>query len=759
MPRNNRAAVESDPLKEVDIAFFFCPYTGHPPPHRFDINHGPAYIAAFLKQHGFNSSFYYGRYDNDPSFTRILAYIERVTPRSIGFTVYGSNLPETTCLCSAIKEKYPDLPIIWGGPQIRFNPKSILETHKGLVDICVSGEGEMPLKQILEIPSPWKAHHLEKIPGLSCFNDGDNDIISNDIGQTLVSDAGSLLDKKKALDIYCSPFLDGIIPDEYFYDKSVFSIFTSRGCPYQCIYCQFSSLTDHKVLFHSVERVMAEIKWIHAKVKKYHPHKKEIMIMIFDEALTLSRKRIEILCNELVSNVFNPPLKLWVETRADHVDESLLAILKKAGVKKINFGLESAVPKVLKKICKVTNNTRRPADDVEAEKRFLKKIKKAVETSKSLGLFTSVSTIVGLPGETLTDAKTTLEFVKSLDVDMYYHNFLNVLDGTQLVKEAKELGYDWQSRPAGYMGKYGHRFTKAAVNTRSLMPLPNARIFIRDKARFKFLLRGYTKQDMGLKFKTPGSDSNSYAPFVLDLTECHMESSFIRDLFTKISGLSTTVFCRDDFLSGLPDFLELFHTLALKNGRLYLLPDERSTKNRIQSLEEADQSTPYYLPFKMGQDHKAGENGRSLFLTIDDKDDFEAFTKVCEPYFNIIETGRGKPGSDPLPFELFESCRWVCDNHDGCPAASLTHLYVDGQNAIKPCRHFPSMTESLQSGGIAPLDHIRKKTRVHIDNTLNKRGCRHCEIESVCPRCVAPFLLSEDAYCRFQKKRLAQTKK
>ncbi len=42
------------------ILFLFCPYAGHSGPHRFDINHGSAYLAAYLEQQGLLTKIFYG---------------------------------------------------------------------------------------------------------------------------------------------------------------------------------------------------------------------------------------------------------------------------------------------------------------------------------------------------------------------------------------------------------------------------------------------------------------------------------------------------------------------------------------------------------------------------------------------------------------------------------------------------------------------------------------------------------------------------
>ena len=170
--------------------------------------------------------------------------------------------------------------------------------------------------------------------------------------------------------------------------------------------------------------------------------------------------------------------------------------------------------------------------------------------------------------------------------------------------------------------------------------------------------------------------------------------------------------------------------------------------SRIYGLEEADQSTPYLFPFKLWHGIQAEKNGRSVFLQIDDKADFDAFVRISKSYLEAIEAGREKPGPDALPFELFESCRFVCDTMGGCPAATLTHLYVDEEDGLRPCRYFPAVTDP---GEIVSLEVIRERTRKHMEEVLEKRGCMGCRVRRFCPRCTVPFPLSEEEYCRFQK--------
>lgn len=746
MPTSNDAKGRDIQPDRPDILFFFCPYMGHPPPHRFDITLGAGYLAAYLKKKGLKAGFYYGWYDNDPDFGQIRAHIEGCRPRCVGFTVYGSNLPETVALSRVIKKAYPHIPILWGGPDVRFNPQRLVEKYPDGVDVCISGEGEKPLATLLSTNTPFSDDTLAAIPGTCFLNRDTGKIIYRQPGRTLLEDHRDELEKLQALDIYPSPYLEGVIPADYYSDKTVSGIFTSRGCPFKCIYCQFSSLTHHQVLFHSVERVLAEIEWIHARVRARHPDKDAIMIMIYDEALTLSRKRIETLCHRLIEADFNPPLKLWIDTRADHVDEALLALLRRAGAKKINFGLESAVPRVLKIIGKVAPHKQREPDNVDAESRFLDSVQKAVMWSKAQGLFTSVSIIVGLPGETLADAEQTLGFVKKLDADHYSHNFLNVLEGTELAQQAGRWGYEWQDFPRGYMGKYGHRYTKAPIATRSLQPLGNAMEFQRDRNRFGFLLRGWY---YGLKCAHLADRSTPFKPFVLGIDTHPQNSPFSKKFLSTYLGFSVTLFCPQALYSGDDDFLRLFADFPLGNGRLYLLPQAGEAPARIRGIEEADHSTPYYLAFKTLDRTPIPDDGRRVFVTVEDGDDVECLSHVMDSLSTDGNITLSHDRYEALPFDLFESCRWFRWFDMACPARWLTHLYADARHNLRPCVHFPAVGRVQEH---LPLVAFRQRIAEQIQSKLRTRGCLQCRIKDNCPQCIAPFPLTDSEYCRFQKR-------
>lgn len=147
------------------------------------------------------------------------------------------------------------------------------------------------------------------------------------------------------------------------------------------------------VRLHSIERVLAELEYIAAHQKRTGEH---YPVAIQDDAFTLLPPRAKALCQAIADRKLN--LVFSCSTRADTVDEELIVLMREAGFSKIAFGLESAVPSVLRAIGKV-----RPPDwldlDLAPERQFLDRLRSSVLLAKRCGFKVGVSIILGLPTE------------------------------------------------------------------------------------------------------------------------------------------------------------------------------------------------------------------------------------------------------------------------------------------------------------------------------------------------------------------------
>jgi len=114
--------------------------------------------------------------------------------------------------------------------------------------------------------------------------------------------------------------------------------------------------------------------------------------------------------------------EVTTEANPDNVDFDYLSALKAGGFNRVSFGMQSAVPSVLKTLERTHNPENLPI---------------VIDAAKRAGLATSVDLIYGAPGETLDEWRTSLEAAISLDPDHISAYSLIVEDGTKLARQIR----------------------------------------------------------------------------------------------------------------------------------------------------------------------------------------------------------------------------------------------------------------------------------------------------------------------------------
>ena len=114
--------------------------------------------------------------------------------------------------------------------------------------------------------------------------------------------------------------------------------------------------------------------------------------------------------------------EVTTEANPDNVDFEYLSALKAGGFNRVSFGMQSAVPSVLKTLERTHNPENLPI---------------VIGAAKRAGLATSVDLIYGAPGETLDEWRTSLEAAISLDPDHISAYSLIVEDGTKLARQIR----------------------------------------------------------------------------------------------------------------------------------------------------------------------------------------------------------------------------------------------------------------------------------------------------------------------------------
>lgn len=165
----------------------------------------------------------------------------------IAFSTYVWNHRYNYALARRIKEINSDCVIVFGGPEPAIQDPDLF-AKEPFMDAVVRSEGELTFVRLLAEPM----EHWSRIPGL------------------LLNQQGHVLDTGPAerindLDDLPSPYLTGLFDDLVRNNPDVTwnaTLETNRGCPYQCTFCDWGSLTYNKVKRFDLKRVFAELDWI-----------------------------------------------------------------------------------------------------------------------------------------------------------------------------------------------------------------------------------------------------------------------------------------------------------------------------------------------------------------------------------------------------------------------------------------------------------------------------------------------------------------
>jgi radical SAM superfamily enzyme YgiQ (UPF0313 family) len=198
---------------------------------------------------------------------------------------------------------------------------------------------------------------------------------------------------------------------------------TSRGCPYNCVFCSVHVVMGRKWRGRSPENVVDEIEQV---VHTYHVKQ----IDFLDDNMTLNKKRMENICDLIVKRGLDIEWYTPNGIRADGLDENLLTKMKASGCKKIRIAPESGVQRVVDQIIK---------KDLD-----LKKVENAVILSKKVGIKVGCFFIIGLIGETKEDIEATIKYaykLRRLGADSFYFSYATPLYGTELYEQAKRGGF------------------------------------------------------------------------------------------------------------------------------------------------------------------------------------------------------------------------------------------------------------------------------------------------------------------------------
>lgn len=312
-------------------------------------------------------------------------------PDLVGLQAMTFTLRDAYLVARNIKQLSPETAVIFGGPHPTIYPRETAALD--VVDFAFSGEGETGFLSFLDIFS--EPGLIEKMPGIASKTKGKVTYIPHSF----------YLDR---LDSIHYPARNSCHYKGYHSVLSKFNpltvMITSRGCPFQCIFCNRMGRTYR---YHSSDYVLREIgEIVKLGIKG---------IFIHDDTFTLERKRVEEICCGVIERGYD--ISWEARTRVDLVDETLLALMHKAGCHRLSFGIESGSSKVLKSM-------RKNIDIERAEEVF--------RWCREVGIVTLADIMFGNIDEEADDIKKTFALIRHLNPDYVQFSICSPYPGTPL---------------------------------------------------------------------------------------------------------------------------------------------------------------------------------------------------------------------------------------------------------------------------------------------------------------------------------------
>jgi len=282
------------------------------------------------------------------------------------------------------KQKKWDGKIIVGGP----HTSVALDSIPDFVDYIVQGEGEKAIIDIIEGKDTRRVIRKERITNLDILPFQPWDIFS-----------------KMPYD-FTSPRLD---------EKPVFTMNTSRGCPFNCTFCSVSSIWGKQYTYYSAERIIDEIVYLKREFNAK-------AIYFREDNFTMNLQRTQNFCEGMIKRNIN--MHWTCETRVDSLnDEKIVKKMADAGCRGVYLGVESGSQRIL---------------DILNKGITVEQIEKVLKLCKKYNIKAYCSLIVGVPGETYKDYLITVKLMSKLNPYSYNFNVFVGIPNSPLYKYVLE---------------------------------------------------------------------------------------------------------------------------------------------------------------------------------------------------------------------------------------------------------------------------------------------------------------------------------
>lgn len=333
-------------------------------------------IGSYLDAEQYNIVIIDGRLEKEP----MLKISEALQQNAVCFAttvLTGGPIKDALKVSRAVKEKFPNIPVVWGGWHPSLFPHQTLEETS--VDVVVKGQGEITFAELLE-----RFTQHQSLKGLLGTAYKENGIVV-------------MNEERHMQDLNNFPAFNYDLIDVPAYiqlsGRNQLDYISSQGCRFRCSFCADPTMYKRGWYGYSPERMGNEIEALWKKYKFNHVH-------LQDETFFTNAKRVKGVAEEFIQRKL--PISWFGTMRADQgvrLDDSVWELCKKSGLERVMIGMEAGTQEMLDWMQK----------DIKLEHIF--------DTAKKCiryGIAINFSIIVGFPGETEESISATLNMVKEL---------------------------------------------------------------------------------------------------------------------------------------------------------------------------------------------------------------------------------------------------------------------------------------------------------------------------------------------------------
>jgi radical SAM superfamily enzyme YgiQ (UPF0313 family) len=352
-------------------------------------------------------------YQENMSEEGFRAKLKEIHPDVVGITVLMDEYGRSGHICAELaKGADCNIKTVIGGVYATVNSTQVMQDRN--IDFAVVGEGEYTFRELIgyllgrnSMPQNGVCYR----EGVAVVDTGHSEFIRN--LDALPSPAYDLIDFNKYSNSASRKSVDA--PRAYPYAR----IITSRGCPFNCVFCQVAHISGKSFRARSADNVLDEIQLLKDKYG--------IKSIIFDDDnLLFDKQRAMDIFKGMIDRGLVMPW-VMIATAVYKLDTALLQVMKVSGCEYIDVAFETGTERVMKQVID------KPVDLAYA--------KKMVSYARYLGIFVTANFIIGFPTETWAEIRSTLKFAEDLNAD-YVKIFSPIpLRNTRLWDICEQEGY------------------------------------------------------------------------------------------------------------------------------------------------------------------------------------------------------------------------------------------------------------------------------------------------------------------------------